>query len=90
MTPPLGIQHSLEVVQDLGRLATTGIELAKHGVGLRSLRKLWDMAEDAKELFDDARAALPELKDLDPEEAGQLARECYLVVRKVIDAVAAA
>lgn len=85
----LGIDHSKKVLVDLGKLAADGIHIAKHGIGLGSLKQLWSMVDEAKDLIIEAQAAFGELKDLDSQESGQLASACFDLVKGVIDAVVA-
>lgn len=83
----LGIEHSKKVLADLGAIAVAGIEIAKKGGGLGALKQIFVLIEDVKGLISEAPLALPELKDVDSVEAGQLATAAYDLVKSVISAV---
>lgn len=84
----LGIQHSKQVIADLGKLAVDGIALVKKSSGLGEIRAVLALMGDFKALVSDARSALPELKELDAQEAAQLAEQSYEAVRAVVAALA--
>lgn len=86
----LGIDHSKKVIAELGAVAVAVVGIAKRGVGLGALRQLFVVLEDVKGLLVDAPKALPELADVDPAEAGELATACYVLVKSVVGAIAAA
>lgn len=86
----LGIEHSKKVIADLQAIAITGVKIAKHGIGLGALKQVLDLIGEAKDLIVEAQAALPEVKDLDSVEVGQLSAACYDLVKGVIDAVVTA
>ena len=85
-----GIEHSKKVIADLQAVAITGVKIAKHGIGLGALKQVLDLIGEAKDLIVEAQAALPEIKDLDAQEVGQLSAACYGLVKSVIDAVVTA
>lgn len=85
----LGIEHSKKVLVDLGKIAADGIYLAKHGVGIGSLKQLWDMVAEAKDIIVEGKASFPELKDLDAAESAELATAAFDLVKGIIDAVVA-
>lgn len=92
----MGIEKALEVFDDLGILAISGVTLAKefrHGVGigaiLGSLGKIVALAKSVEELVKDVPAALPELMDLDGMEAAKIGQAAYLLVKKMVDAIKA-
>lgn len=91
----LGVAKTLEVISDLTELAVDGIGLAKAAsrgaLGLPALfAGVVKVASDVKELVSDAPLALPELKDVDQAEAGQLATASYGMVLRVLAAIKAA
>jgi hypothetical protein len=90
MAPQIGIDHSKRVIADLQAIAITGVKIAKHGIGFGALKQVLDLIGQAKDLIVEAQAALPEIKDLDSQEVGQLSSACYELVRGVIDAVVTA
>ena len=90
----LGIEKTLEVFDDLGVLAVSGVKIAKAfktGIGLgailRSLDELLALAKSGQELLKDVPGALPELLDLDSSEAERIGKASYALVKKVTDAV---
>ncbi len=85
----LGVDNSKRVLVELGQVAVGGILIIKKGIGLNSISKLLAMAGDVKELIALAPKALPELKDVDAKESGELAEVAYAVVRDIVNAIAA-
>jgi hypothetical protein len=86
----VGIDKTLKTVADLQKLAVDGISLVKAGpIGFGSLARLFGILSDIKDVANDAQGALPELKDVDAVEAGQLAAAAYVLVKAVMVAVAA-
>lgn len=83
----LGIDNTLVVLEALKGLALQAIEVAQKGVGLRSLGALMEVARQAKLLAATAREALPELQDLDADEAAKLASASFNAVKEVLVAV---
>lgn len=85
----LGIDHTKKVVLSIGALVVQGVGIAKNGVGLTTLPKLLSILQSVKSLSSEAQAALPELKDVDANEASELVSVVYGVVKDVLVAVAA-
>lgn len=85
----LDVSKTKSVMDSAGELLVKGIAIGKHGVGLGSLPAIFDMLNEIKVLLEDAPSVLPELKDLDQAEAGQVAEAAYALVKKVLDAVKA-
>lgn len=90
----LGIDKTLEVFEDLGVLAVSGISVAKKfkdgvsfGKIISSMSELMAIGKSAQELLKDAPDALPELGDLDAGESARIGAAAYSLVRKVLDAV---
>lgn len=88
-----GIQKSVELFSDLGDAGVSGIELYRKLPSqggpiayLPLIPVVWDILSKAKELADDVQGLLPELTDLDGEEAGQLASAGYAMIQKVAKA----
>mgnify|MGYP001610160756 CR=1 FL=1 len=91
-----GIDKTLEVFDDLGVLAVSGISIAKefkHGVGIGaiigSVGKLLALSKSVEELVKDVPASLPELLDLDGQESAKVASAAYVLVKKIVDAIKA-
>lgn len=82
-----GIARSVETIQDVGEIVVDLAVLMKHGLGLGSISKLLAVLADVKELIADAQAALPELSDVDANEAGQLAAASYTQIKRIVAAV---
>ncbi len=83
----LGIKNTLAVLDALKLLAVDAVAIAHNGVGLGSLSKLMTIAKQAKILAISAKDALPELADLDGDEAQQLAEASFEAVKSVLLAV---
>jgi hypothetical protein len=93
----LGVDKSIEVIDDLAVLAIEGIAIAKDikkdGWGyvnlLSNLGHMGKCVKAIQELVADAPAVLPELKDLDAAECARLGAAGYALVSKVIDEIRA-
>lgn len=90
----LGVDKSVEVIDDLGVLVVSGIAIVKKfaqggGVGaiLGSIGELVSVAKSVEELVKDLPGALPELKELDGPECARLGAAAYGLVAKVLVAV---
>ncbi len=85
-----GIDKTLETFSDLSKLSVDVIAVIKSGgITFGSLPKILSMVSEISELMKDAPAALPELQDLDMNEAGQVGAAAFALVKSVIQAVAA-
>ena len=89
-----GIQKTIEVFDDLGGLAVSGLSIAmefKHGVGigaiLGSVSKILVLAKSVEELIKDLPGALPELLDLDADESKKIGEAAFLLVKKITDSI---
>ncbi len=85
----VGIDKTLETLDDVGELVADAITLVKRCIGLGSLPRLLEILRDVQELAQDAPSALPELTDVDPVEAGKIATAAYIQVKKIVAAIAA-
>ncbi len=86
----VNVAHTLQVFADLELIAVDIARVVKKGGSIWSLLPvLAEMLGAAKDLVAQAPLALPELKDLDAEEAGLLAKATYTLVKSVIDAAKA-
>lgn len=84
-----GIEKTVATFDELGNLAFDMISIVKAGgFKLTSLPKLLDMLTQANALVKDAPAALPELQDLDSAEAAQVGAAAFVLVKKVLGALA--
>lgn len=89
-----GIDKTLEVFQDLGSLAISGVEIArnfKYGIGIKaimgSVDDLIKLGKSVEELIKDLPPALPEIMDLDSAETAKIGAAAYDLVKKVMDAI---
>lgn len=83
----VGIEKSKAVIEAIGELVSDGISLAKGGIGFGSIGKIIEVIRDLKDVMENAAGALPEVKDLDPKESGELLELCYKMVLKAISSV---
>lgn len=80
----MAIDNSVKFFADLSKLLVTGVQVVKLG-------KFWDLLPllgEVKDVVVDAQGALPELKNLDAEEALQLGQAAYDCVASVVRAFA--
>lgn len=83
-----GIQKSLESIDDLAKIIIGLSEVLKDGgLSLKNLGKIFRLLGDLKELFDDGKNALPELKDLDAGEIAMLTQGGWVAIQKIWDAI---
>ncbi len=83
-----GIDKTLETLEAVGELVVDVVDLMKKGVGLGSLARLLGVLHDLSLIGEDAPGALPELADVDSAEAGRIATTAYVVVKRIVAAVA--
>lgn len=92
----LPITQTLKTLSDLQTVIVDGVKMAKDAAagGFGSWAKLFTdvmgVASDVRSVVTDAPGALPELKDVDAAEAGQIATAAYDLVKAVVAAVVAA
>lgn len=84
----MGIDKTLEVFEDITKLAVSGIKLYKGGIGLNTFSQMWGVIESVKELVLDLPAAMPELLDLDNDECAKLGRAAHRMLSEVAEAFA--
>jgi hypothetical protein len=91
-----GIVKSLESIDDIQEIAVSAVKAVKvlqgggFGQYMKVLMLMFAAAQSAGELVHDGPEALPELKDLDAAEAGQLSARAYELVVAVLAALKAA
>lgn len=78
------IKDSVESVKALKSLILSVIEITKDGLNLADLPKAISVIGDIKDLVEHAPEALPELRDLSAEEAGELGAAVYDMVKAII------
>lgn len=90
----IGIDSTLKTIVDLKDTAVDGVALAKaaargpFGIGA-VFAGVIKIVGDVKDLVANAPAALPEMKDLDITEVGQIGSAAYDCVKAIIAALAA-
>lgn len=85
----MSLEHSKSVLADISDLAVKVVGLIKHHSLFDVLPKIRVLEADIRDLVAQAPEALPELKSLDPEAAGELAKSAYELVLAIMQAVAA-
>jgi hypothetical protein len=83
----LGVDESLKAVKAVKELVLGGIEISKNGINIRDLPKLFAVLADLKALADSAPSVMPEFKDLDAAEVGQLSEALYAAVKECLEAL---
>lgn len=76
-----GIVNSLESLEDLEQILIAAILIVRKGVWSNLFHAI-DMVKDAADLAKDLPACLPELRDIDPKEAGILVSRVYAMIEK--------
>ncbi len=83
------IQNCVAVIDDLEKVCLDIVGVVKAGGGwFAVLGAVFTIANDAKDIVARAPALLPEVKDIDPTEAGVLTQKAYELVLNVLKAVA--
>lgn len=80
----VSIDKTLETIDDVGKLMIDVVALMRSGVSRASLGRARAIVGDLCELASDAPAALPELADLDSDEAIRLGGAAYTLVKKIL------
>lgn len=80
------VHQSLKSISDLEKLLIDLVLLAKSGISLGSLSSLFKLLADLKAFGADVQGVLPELKDLDAAEGGQLLAASYAAFQNVLAA----
>ena len=79
------IQTTKQLLQVVGEIAVYITQAVKRGWDTSDLFRMMGMLNKIVAFAKDAKEILPELKDLDKEEAGELAELLYVYVKKVVD-----
>lgn len=80
----LGVEASLKVLAAVGELVVDGLDLVK-SPALSKLKKVVELVDDVVSVAAAAPDALPELAELDGEDAAKLGAAAYAVVKKVVE-----
>lgn len=82
----MGVEHTTKFLHALTHLVVEAIGLAKNGVGLSTYRQGLSMLAQMRVLVLEAKESLPELKDLDTDEAVELGHVAYKCVARIVAA----
>jgi len=82
-----GVEKSLEVLQSAKALVINVIEISKDGFSLKDLNNVFKAIQELKDISEAASGVLPEVKELDAAEVGQLAAASYAAVLEIMAAV---
>ena len=83
---PLGVDHSVKFLGEVADLCVEVMGIVKSGVSFGSIPKILGLGTQLAAAVVDAKAAMPELKDLDPEEALAVGAAAYACVAKIVAA----
>lgn len=81
----MDIKVTKQLLQSAGDTALFVTQAVKRGWKTTDLFRLMQMASDIMQLVQSGKDLLPELKDIDAKEAGQLAELTYKLVKDVYD-----
>lgn len=79
-----GIDHVLVSIDGIKKLVVDATVMVKDGISFGDLPLLFKVLSDLKVLVDNVPDALPEIKDLDPVEAGKVTEAAYVAVKEVL------
>lgn len=79
-----GISNSIETLEDLERAILPIIDLVKTWPNIK-IGLIFDVIRDIKDFVDQLNLCLPELKDIDAQEAGILMQKSYQMVKNLIE-----
>ncbi len=83
----IGIAKTKATIGAITELVLDGIDLAKKGVGLGSIGKVFEIVNDIKVIVDNLPGAMPELQDLQAAEVGEIGSFAYECAVKIIGAI---
>lgn len=78
-----GVEHTTKFLNGLSHMVVEAIGIAKNGVGFGAYRQVMGLMGEMKSMLAEAKLSLPELKDLDGDDAvelGQVAYECVAAI----------
>jgi len=79
------IETTKQLLQVTGDIAVYVTKAVKRGWSTSDLFQIMGMVNKVVAFAKDAKELLPELKDLDKEEAGELAELLYAYVKEIVD-----
>lgn len=82
----MGVEKTKEVFADLQAIVVDAIKISKSGMNVfSSMSNIVALMGDIKKLAVDAPQALPELMDLDQDEAAQVGQAAYVCFKRIFD-----
>ncbi len=84
-----GVGNTLEVIESLGTVAANAVGVLRGKASWGDIGKLLSLLSEVKDIIAAAPGVLPELIDVDANEAAQLGRAAYEAVKRVVDATRA-
>lgn len=84
----IGIDHTKRVLEEIEEIGVKLVSVSKSGVGLSSARTILSMGDDIKTLAIEAKHSFPEIKDIDKDEAKELAFACLEMVKNIVFSLA--
>jgi hypothetical protein len=83
----VGIAHTKQVLGDIQTISVELVKIFKGGIGFRSIPALLGLLDEVRRIATEAPKALPELKDIDAAEAGEISTQAYILVKALVDAL---
>ncbi len=85
----MGIEESLKTISDVKGLAVDSISLFKDGgFSFLKIGAILRVMSEVNALVVDGKGSLPELKDLEPAEVGQLTTAAFAAMKAIISSLA--
>ncbi len=81
-----GVEHTSKFLYALSHMVVEAIGIAKHGVGFSAYRQVMGMMGEMRVMVSEAKEALPELADLDTDDAVELGKVAYECVAAIVTA----
>ncbi len=81
-----GVEHTSKFLYALSHMVVEAIGIAKHGIGFSAYREVVGMMGEMRVMIAEAKEALPELADLDTEDAIELGKVAYECVASIVEA----
>lgn len=79
-----GVEHTAKFLEALTHMVVEAIHISKTGVGFSAYRRVMGLMGEMKIMIHEAKESLPELSDLDTEEALELGDVAYKCVAKIV------
>ena len=78
----MSVKNSIKLLDDIAALVVGAVQIAKSG----HYWKAAALISQLMEILPEAKAALPELQDLDTAEAVELGKAAYVAIGKIVAA----